>query len=515
MYLPSRNKLILYVFILVVAIIAISFLWEPVLWAFIIVGPVILIFIYDLIQKKHTILRNFPLIGHFRFWLESLGPELHQYFVESDTDGTPFTRTQRAIVYKRAKKTLETHPFGTEQNVYMDGYEWAPHSIYPKDHLTDPPRVRFGGPECRQPYDAAIFNVSAMSYGALSSNAIRALNKGAAMGGFFHDTGEGGISPYHLENGGDLVWEIGSGYFGCRTKDGNFSEEKFQKQAILPAVKMIEIKLSQGAKPGHGGVLPAVKNTPEIANIRGVEPYTKVVSPAYHKAFSDAPGLLKFVQRLRELSDGKPVGFKLCVGSKKEFIDICESMITTGIKPDFITVDGAEGGTGAAPIEFSDSMGMPLEEGLTFVVDTLKGYGLKKDIRVIAGGKIVSSFDIVKNLCLGADICNSARGMMFALGCIQALRCDSNECPTGVTTHKKSLVKGLVVSDKAVRVKNFQEETVKTALELIAAIGLSDLSKLNRSMIMKRIDQNKMVSFEEMYPSSADGTILANRTPAN
>lgn len=515
MYLPSRNRLILITSIIVVLILGFSILWEPLLWAFVLVGPVILIGVYDLIQRKHTILRNFPFIGHFRFWLESLGPELHQYFVESDTDGTPFTRTQRAIIYKRAKKTMETHPFGTEQNVYSDGFEWAPHSIYPKDVMETPPRVHFGGEECKQPYDAAIYNISAMSFGALSSNAVRALNKGALMGEFYHDTGEGGISPYHLENGGDLVWEIGSGYFGCRTKDGNFSEELFRKQATLEVVKMIEIKLSQGAKPGHGGVLPASKNTPEIAEIRGVEPYTKVVSPAYHKAFSDASGLLKFVRKLRELSDGKPVGFKLCIGSRQEFIDICESIIDTGIKPDFITVDGSEGGTGAAPIEFSDSMGMPLEEGLAFVVDTLNGYGLKKDIRVIAGGKIVTGFDIVKNLCLGADTCNSARGMMFALGCIQALRCDSNECPTGVTTHKKSLVNGLVVSNKSIRVKNFQEETVKAALELLAAIGISDLSQLNRSMIMKRLDQNKTISFEELYPTVKYGAYVNNRTPVN
>lgn len=508
MKLPTRNKILFYEFTITVLIIAIAFVWRPILWFFILVGPIILLAIYDIFQKKNTILRNFPFFGHFRFWLQSLGPELHQYFVESDTDGTPFNRTQRSIVYKRSAKTLETHPFGTEQDVYSDGYEWAPHSIYPKKMMDNAPRVRVGGPDCKQPYDASLFNISAMSYGALSSNAVRSLNKGAKLGNFFHDTGEGGISPYHLENGGDLVWEIGSGYFGCRTKDGNFSEEKFKRQATLPVVKMIEIKLSQGAKPGHGGVLPAVKNTPEIAEIRGVEPHTKVISPAYHKAFSDAEGLLHFVQKLRELSDGKPVGFKLCVGSKKEFIDICEGMITTEIKPDFITVDGAEGGTGAAPFEFSDSIGMPLEEGLTVVTDTLNGYGLKKDIRIIAGGKIITGFDIIKNLSLGADICNSARGMMFALGCIQALKCDSNECPTGITTHKPSMVQGLVVSDKSVRVANFQGETVEAFLELIAGMGIDDLSQLNRSLIMKRVEPNRTVSFEELYPSVPYGSYL-------
>ncbi|HKJ33963.1 MAG TPA: FMN-binding glutamate synthase family protein [Balneolales bacterium] len=511
MNIPSRNQIIIYGLIVTLIIVVIAFFWSPILWLFVLLGPAILLGLFDMIQRKHTILRNFPLLGHFRFWLESLGPELHQYFVENNTDGAPFNKNQRSFVYKRSKKRLETHPFGTELNVYDDAYEWAPHSIYAKDVMEEPPRVTIGGSGCKKPYDAALFNISAMSYGALSANAVRALNKGAKIGGFFHDTGEGGISPYHLEGGGDLVWEIGSGYFGCRTKDGHFSEEQFQKQAVNPVVKMIEIKLSQGAKPGHGGVLPAVKNTPEIANIRGVEPYTKVVSPAYHKAFSDAKGLLQFVQKLRELSENKPVGFKLCIGSKKEFIDICESMIETGIKPDFITIDGSEGGTGAAPIEFSDSMGMPLEEGLTFAVDTLKGYDLKKDIRVIASGKIITAFDIIKNLCLGADLCNSARGMMFALGCIQALKCDSNECPTGVTTHKSSLTQGLVVSDKSVRVANYQGETVNAALELLAGMGIDDLSNLNRSLIYKRTAPDKMASFDILYPPIKTGRYISEK----
>ena len=511
MNIPSRNQIILYGSIVILIIVGLSFLWTPILWLFIIVGPATLLALYDMIQRKHTILRNFPFIGHFRFWLESLGPEMHQYFVENNTDGTPFNKNQRSFVYKRSKKSLETHPFGTELDVYKDAYEWAPHSIYAKEVMDEHPRVRIGGPDCKQPYDAALLNISAMSYGSLSANAVRALNKGANIGGFFHDTGEGGISPYYLEGGGDLVWEIGSGYFGCRTRDGNFSEELFKKQATNPVVKMVEIKLSQGAKPGHGGVLPAVKNTPEIANIRGVEPYTKVVSPAYHKAFSDAEGLLHFVKKLRDLSGGKPSGFKLCVGSKKEFIEICEKMIETGIKPDFITVDGSEGGTGAAPIEFSDSIGMPLEEGLTFVVDTLEGYDLKKDIKVIASGKIITAFDIIKTLSLGADLCNSARGMMFALGCIQALKCDSNECPTGVTTHKSSLTQGLVVSDKSVRVANFQGETINAALELIAGMGIDDLSQLNRSLIYKRTTPDNMASFDIMYPPVKSGAYLSKK----
>jgi glutamate synthase domain-containing protein 2 len=347
-----------------------------------------------------------------------------------------------------------------------------------------------------------------MSYGSLSKPAIRALNKGAQMGGFFHDTGEGGLTPYHLEFGADVVWEIGSGYFGCRLKNGRFDDDEFQKKATQPQVKMIEIKLSQGAKPGHGGVLPAVKNDEEIAEIRGLEPYTKVVSPAYHKEFSDAQGLLKFVQRLRSLSGGKPTGFKLCIGEQQEFIDVCNAMISTGILPDFITVDGGEGGTGAAPIEFSNNMGMPLEEGLVFVTDVLNGYNLKKDIRIIASGKVITGFDMIRAIALGADTCNSARGMMFALGCIQALKCDTNECPTGVTTHDSNLTRGLVVGDKAERVANFQRETVKAAMELLAGMGMDDFTKLNRTHIRRRSETDQFQTFEKIYPPVESGAYL-------
>jgi glutamate synthase domain-containing protein 2 len=330
------------------------------------------------------------------------------------------------------------------------------------------------------------------------------------MGGFFHDTGEGGLSPYHLEYGADVVWEIGSGYFGCRAEDGNFNPDLFQEKAQKPEVKMIEIKLSQGAKPGHGGVLPAIKNTKEIAEIRGVEPHTKVVSPAYHKAFSDAEGLLQFVQRLRELSGGKPIGFKLCIGIEQEFIDICKAMIDTKILPDFITIDGSEGGTGAAPIEFSDSMGMPLEEALVFVTNTLQGFNLKDEIKLIASGKIITAFDLIRATALGADICNSARGMMFALGCIQALKCDTNECPTGITTHNPNLTRGLVVKDKAERVKNFQQETVRAATELLAGMGLTEFTQLKRSHINKRTEPETFRSFEEIYPSVEKGSLISS-----
>jgi glutamate synthase domain-containing protein 2 len=504
-----HSKRFLIISVVLVALIGVGgWFWHPAWWLFVVIGPIVLIGLGDMAQKQNTIIRNFPFFGHFRYLFLSISPEIHQYFVENNTDGTPFSKNQRDFVNKRSEKQAETHPFGTELDVYEEKYEWAPHSIYPKDVLEKPPRVRFGGEQCTQPYEASLFNISAMSYGSLSAAAVRALNKGAKQGGFFHDTGEGGLSPYHLEYDADLVWEIGSGYFGCRTDDGDFDPEKFKEKARKPQVKMIEIKLSQGAKPGHGGVLPAAKNTPEIAEIRGVKPHTEVVSPAYHKAFSDAEGLLNFVQQLRELSGGKPTGFKLCIGEKQEFTEICEKMLETGIKPDFITVDGSEGGTGAAPIEFSDSIGMPLSEALVFITDTLRGYNLKKDIRLIASGKIITAFDMIKAFALGADTCNSARGMMFALGCIQALKCDTNECPTGVTTHDPALTRGLVVEDKADRVTNFHRETIEAATELLAGMGLDDFRKLKRSHIQKRTEPETLHSYEEIYPSVEVGAYL-------
>ncbi|MCB0664036.1 MAG: FMN-binding glutamate synthase family protein, partial [Saprospiraceae bacterium] len=454
----------------------------------------------------HTILRNFPVLGHMRYLLEMIGPEIHQYFVESNTDGKPIDRNHRAYIYERAKLENQTHPFGTELDVNEENFMWMQHSIYPAPVREHAPRVLMGGPNCTKPYEASLFNISAMSFGSLSKNAIKALNLGAKAGNFYHNTGEGGISPYH-QNGGDLVFEIGTGYFGCRSEDGNFSPEIFKEKAALSQVKMIEIKISQGAKPGHGGVLPAAKNNKEIASIRGVKPHTTVLSPPHHKVFSDPVGLLNFIQQLRELSGGKPIGFKLAIGSKKEFTDICEAMVSTGIKPDFITVDGAEGGTGAAPIDFSNYVGMPWEDALIFVTNTLRGYDLKKDIRVITATKIITAFDIFKALCIGADICNSARGMMMALGCIQALKCDTNKCPTGVATNNPQLMRGLVVQDKWKRVKNYQERTLKDFTELFAAAGCTDLNQLNRSYIYKKLN-NEIRSYEEIYPTPAAGSYL-------
>lgn len=484
-----------FVFALIFALIIGIIIWP--VPGLIILGAILLVIgLYDLFQKEHTVLRNFPVIGHMRYLLEMIGPELHQYFVESNTEAKPIDRNQRTYVYQRAKVDTLTHPFGTELDVYEQDYQWLSHSNYPAKKLENSPRTTVGGKDCKQPYSASIFNISAMSYGALSKNAIEALNLGAKAGNFFHDTGEGGISKYHLK-GGDLVWEIGTAYFGCRTEDGKFDSDEFEKKANWDAVKMIEIKISQGAKPGHGGVLPALKNNKEIAEIRGVKPHTTILSPPGHSEFNDAEGLLQFVKKLRVLSNGKPVGFKLCLGNEEEFTDICKKMKETGIQPDFITVDGAEGGTAAAPIDFSNYVGMPWENALIFVVDELVNFDLKDEIKIITATKIFTAFDIFKALCLGADICNSARGMMLALGCIQALKCNTNECPTGITTNDPRLVRGLSVSDKWERVKNYHKNILNDFTELLAASGCDTLEQLNRSFIHKKV-QNGWSSYEKI-----------------
>ncbi|TCL65682.1 glutamate synthase domain-containing protein 2 [Mariniflexile fucanivorans] len=480
----------------------VSIFWKPVLWSLIVFLPIIIIGVYDIIQRKHAIKNNFPVIGRLRYLLETFRPEIQQYFVETETEGTPINRMFRSLIYSRAKNQNDTTPFGTKSDVYRVGYECMAHSMYPKHHdeVEQNPRVLFGGKECKQPYSASILNISAMSFGSLSKNAILALSKGAKLGGFAHNTGEGGLSPYHLEGGGDLIWQIGAGYFGCRTKDGNFCQDTFQKNAIKDNVKMIEIKLSQGAKPGHGGILPAAKNTEEIAKIRHVEPHTDILSPPYHTAFNNAEGLLYFVKQLRELSGGKPIGFKLCVGSEDEFIEVCEAMKKTQILPDFITVDGGEGGTGAAPIEFTNSIGLPIREGLSFVVDSLIRYNFKENVRVIASGRVFSAFHIIRLIALGADTVNSARAMMMAIGCIQVLQCNTNTCPTGVATQDKSLMKGLDVNDKYVRVANFHKKTVDSYSEMIAAAGLSNGDEIQRKHILHRLGPNKMVTYKELYP---------------
>ena len=491
--------------------------WPPILWSLVILLPLILLGVYEMLQTKHAIMRNFPVLGRGRYIMEALRPKIYQYFIESDTSGTPLNRISRTVVYQRAKKELDTSPFGTQLDVYGEGYEWINHSIAALDahELNHDIRITIGGPDCRQPYSCSVLNVSAMSFGSLSTAAIMALNGGAKIGNFAHNTGEGGISPYHEKFGGDLIYQVGTGYFGSRSNDGNFSPEEFAKRATLPTVKMIELKLSQGAKPGHGGILPAKKNTPEIAAIRGVEPGTVVNSPAYHKAFSTPNELLQLIRQMRELSGGKPIGFKLCVGRKSEFLGICKAMIETGIKPDFISVDGGEGGTGAAPMEFSDSVGMPFREGLAFVYDALVGFGLKKDIKIIASGKIMTGFHIFRAIALGADVCYSARAMMLALGCIQALECNLNSCPTGVATQKPELVKGLVVSDKKERVANFHHSTVEAFVELLAAAGINHPDKINRTDVYRRVSMNEVKRYDQVYHYLLPGCLLRQETIPN
>ncbi len=494
----------------VILLATLSYFFHRAAWGFVVLIPILIVGINDMTQIRQTIRRNYPLVGRMRYWAEWMRPKVYQYFIESDTDGTPFNRLNRSVVYQRAKKANDTTPFGTQLNVYEVGYEWLNHSITPLNpHKVDHnPRITVGGPDCKQPYSASIFNVSAMSYGSLSKNAILSLNGGAKIGNFAHNTGEGGLSPYHLEPGGDIIWQIGTGYFGCRNTDGTFNYESFAERAVLTNVKMIEIKLSQGAKPGHGGILPAKKVSEEIAKIRLVEMGKDVISPPYHTVFTTPIELLQFVKRLRELSGGKPVGFKLCIGKKSQFIAICKAMVKTGIMPDFITVDGGEGGTGAAPLEFSNSVGMPLRDALAFVYDALNGFALKRHVKIIASGKVSTGFDIVKNISLGADMCNSARAMMLALGCIQALECNTNNCPTGVATQNPNLVKGLVVKDKKVRVANFQSETVKSAMELMGAAGVDHPNKLHRSFIYRRISASQIQTYAEMYPHTLRGALL-------
>ncbi len=504
-----RRQFIIGSLVLLAAIGALSYYDPTALWMLVIVGPLCALGLNDYLQRRHSVRRNFPLVGNFRYLLEAIRPEINQYFVESNTDGVPFNRDHRSLVYQRSKGQPDTLPFGTRLDVYEVGYEWLNHSLAPVHADPASLRIDIGGPQCGQPYSASIFNISAMSYGSLSKNAILALNAGAKAGNFFHDTGEGGISPYHLEAGGDLVWEIGTGYFSARTLDGKFSPERFAENARLPQIKMTELKLSQGAKPGHGGILPAAKLTAEIARIRGVSMGQDIVSPPAHTAFSTPIGLIELIGKMRELSGGKPVGFKLCVGKRREFLAVCKAMIVTGILPDFITVDGGEGGTGAAPLEFSNSVGTPLREGLIFVHNSLIGFGLRKQVRVLVSGKILSGFDVVSRLAIGADACNSARAMMMALGCIQALRCNTNRCPTGVATQDPNLVAGLVPSDKAKRVANYHRDTVKTVAELIGAMGLMHTSELKPWNVMKRTALAETRNYGELYESIEEGSLLA------
>jgi glutamate synthase domain-containing protein 2 len=465
----------------------------------------------DTRQTRHSVLRNYPVIGHLRFLLEFIRPEMRQYFIESDNEAAPFSRQQRSLVYQRAKGDADKRPFGTQLDVHAQGYEWINHSVVPSVIASHDFRITVGegGTGCTQPYSASVFNISAMSFGALSANAILALNGGAKKGGFAHDTGEGSISQHHRVHGGDLIWEIGSGYFGCRDEAGHFSEEGFAQNALDPQVKMIELKLSQGAKPGHGGVLPGPKVTPEIAAARGVPAGVDCVSPARHSAFATPVEMLRFIERLRRLSGGKPVGFKFCVGHPWEWFAICKAMLETGLLPDFIVVDGAEGGTGAAPLEFTDHVGAPLQEGLLFVHNTLVGMNLRQRIRLGAAGKVVSAFDIARCMALGADWCNSARGFMFALGCIQAQTCHTGTCPTGVTTQDPLRQQALVVPTKTERVWRFHQHTLMALKELVQAAGLQHPGEVTASHIVRRAAQGDVRLLANQLPFLKPGALLA------
>lgn len=488
-------------------------------WAVAGFGLLAVIGTVDLLQRKSTLRRNYPLLAHLRYGLESIGPEMRQYFIQSDTEQAPFSREQRALVYQRAKHLSDVRPFGSMQDVYGVDYEWINHSLAPTEIADSDFRITIGA-GCAQPYSASVFNISAMSFGALSAAAIRALSAGAQRGHFYLDTGEGSISPYHREGGGDLVWELGSGYFGCRDAQGRFSEERFAEQAVAPQVKMIEIKLSQGAKPGHGGVLPAAKLSAEIAATRGVPMGQDCISPARHSAFSTPIELLQFVARLRRLSGGKPTGFKLAIGHPWEWFAIAKAMAEQAdrnpeLLPDFIVVDGAEGGTGAAPAEFIDHVGVPMHEGLMLVHNTLVGLALRDRIRLGAAGKIVSAFDIARTLAMGADWCNAARGFMFALGCIQSLSCHTNRCPTGIATQDPSRWRTLDVADKASRVFAFHRNTVLALRDLLAAAGLTHPDQLGPEHILRRVSPVEVRSLAALYRFLEPGALRDGRVPAH
>jgi glutamate synthase domain-containing protein 2 len=501
-------------FVLCVALFALGLALAPAHPGWRVVGIVFgllsLLGLWDLIQPWHSVLRNYPVIGHVRWLVEMIRPEIRQYLMEGDEEAAPFSRDQRSLAYRRAKGISADHPFGTQLDVYARDYEFIQHSIAPIAR-PDPAsfRITIGNDQCAQPYSASIFNISAMSFGSLSANAIRALNKGAALGGFYHDTGEGSISRYHREFGGDIVWEVASGYFGCRTAEGRFDPHKFAEQAREPQIKMIEIKLSQGAKPGHGGILPAKKVTREIAAARGVPMGVDCISPSHHSAFSTPLEMMAFIAQLRELSGGKPVGFKLCIGHPWEFMGLVKAMLETGVVPDFIVVDGGEGGTGAAPVEFSDHIGVPMREGLIFVRNVLTGAGLRERIKIGVAGRLISAFDLATVLAIGADWTNAARGYMFALGCIQSLNCHTNRCPTGVATQDGMRQSALVVPDKAERVRHFHDQTVSALADMLAAAGVAHPNDLQPHHLVHRGTSTELHQFARQHHFLGEGTLLS------
>lgn len=468
---------------------------------------------HDVLQKKHTILRNFPVLGHARYFMEFIRPEIQQYFIENNYDGRPFDRDTRTMIYERSKGLGGEQAFGTERKVLRPGHDFLLHTMAPVAPLDQAPRQHLGGPDCTQPYDISLFNISSMSFGALSANAVMAMNKGAAMGGFSQETGEGGLTKYHLKYDADIIWEFGSGYFGCRTSEGRFDDAIFAQKAAKPQVKAILIKLSQGAKPGLGGVLPGDKVTDEIAEARGVPQGETCVSPAAHPEFSTPREFIYFVDRVRKAANGKPVGIKFCVGSRIEVLAVCKAMLETGITPDWITVDGSEGGTGAAPVEFEDAVGMPLTEGLITVHNALVGVGLRDRVAVGVAGKVVGGADIIRRMALGADFTNSARGMMMATGCIQAQKCNTNKCPSGVATQDPRLARGIDVGNKGERVKNFHVGTMNSAMRILASMGLHSFKDLGPEHVMHRIDSTSSASYRKMYTWLTTNALLDGTAP--
>lgn len=504
----ARKLFIATAIISLLAVMLLYWLWPPVIHFLWLIIPYIALGIYDM-SSTHNVLRNYPVIGHLRYMFEFVSPEIKQYFIEDNQSGRPFSREMRSLIYQRAKGDVDTLPFGTQQNITDIGYELAYHSLHPQTVPAAASRITVGNDACRKPYDASRLNISAMSFGAISSNAVEAMNLGAKMGDFLQNTGEGGLTDYHLKHGGGIVWQVATGYFGCRTKDGHFDPEEYQRKACLDNVKMIEIKLSQGAKPSHGGILPAAKVDPQIAGIREVTIGEDCISPPVHSAFSTPTGLMQFVKQLRERSGGKPTGFKLCLGRRSEFLGICKAMLATGITPDFITIDGAEGGTGAAPLEFSNRLGTPIREAIAFAHNCLVGVNLRDKIRLIASGKVVTGFDIVAKIALGADMCNVARPMMFAVGCIQALRCNTNTCPTGVTTQDPRRVQALVVKEKCKHVMRFHQATIKSFLDITGALGVNHPDELQPHHIFRRIRQDIIKHYGEIYHYLRPGDLLA------
>lgn len=509
-----RSKFILFsilipLFLGILGIFSSIFLW-------LLIPTLILIGIgyYDYFQTQQTLRRNFPLLGRVRYLFESIRPEIQQYFIENNREGRPFSRETRSVIYQRAKGVLDTLPFGTQMNLEEDGYEFLTHSMLPMHVDAESLRVQVGGRDCLKPYDASLYNVSAMSFGSLSQNAVMAINGGAKLDKFAQNTGEGGLTEYHLRSGGDIIWQIGTAYFGCRKADGKFDPVLFADKAAHPNVKMIELKISQGAKPSHGGILPAKKVTPEIAKIRVVPLGHDVISPPAHPEFQTPVEMIMFIKKLRDLSGGKPVGFKICIGRKREFVAICKAMLKTGVYPDYIAVDGSEGGTGAAPLDFSNRMGTPLMDALIFVHNCLTGFGLRKEIKVIASGRATSGFDIVRLLCAGADMISSARAFMMSIGCIQALQCNANTCPVGVATQDPDLFAGLDPSDKKVRAARFHKETLKSVAELVGALGVDHTYHLKPYHLKRRTAMAEFKTYNEIYTYIKEGSLLQTPYPA-